>query len=137
MFRIKACEKNTTSKNSYVLCLFDDGKGVTNQVVAKLIEIWKWHPEGDPNNKHYAFFVKCKQTVLMTMHRPTNFNLYTVNMEIARGSATGEFVSLSNISHVNPILFPHIMVHGAGRVRDASRHMYYVIDPHDQVAQWR
>ena len=133
MFRTRSVESRTASKNSWVICLFEE-KGNPTQVLASVEEIWKWHPSEEPGQCHYALKVKFKTTTLLTMHRPSGFNLYSANINSARGSAQGEFVSIANIALINPILVPHI--NNIGGVRTASNEHYYVIDPAEAVAQW-
>ena len=133
MFRIDSVETHSASKNSWVICLFEE-KGNPIQVLGHLHQMWKWHSTEEPDRCHYAFFVKCKTTTLLTMHRPSGFHLHSSNIQSARGSAKGEFVSTSNIAIVNPILAPHINT--IGEVKSVSQQHYHVIDPADAVAQW-
>ena len=126
LFRIESVEERTSSKNSYVICLFEE-KGNPTQVLGHIQQIWKWHSNEERHRLHYALFVKCKTTTYLEMHRPSGFHLYSSDITSARGSSRGEFVSLSNIALVNPILVPHLSQ--GGGIRDVSRAHYFIIDP--------
>lgn len=133
MFRVKQAETKK-SVNSFVICLYEHADSTQYQVLARVMAIWKWHPTGKPDDCKYALYVKSKQTKLTLMHAPTSWHVYIADISMPRGSATGEFVSFSNIALVNPILVP--VMNNIGGVRSVSHTKYYVIDPADAIAQW-
>eukprot|EP00466_Bigelowiella_natans_P013823 jgi/Bigna1/77715/fgenesh1_pg.50_\ len=114
MFRTRGTESTTSSKNSWVICLFEE-KGNPIQVLAGVEEVWKWHPRGEPSQSHCAFKVKCKTTTLLSVHRPSGFTLCSANTNSVRGSARGEFVTSADTSLANPMPAPHVNHAACGR----------------------